>query len=45
MDYPTYLQQGDKSLADAIITLYKARHEKDRAVVGNAGYYAVRLLW
>jgi hypothetical protein len=44
-DYPTYLQQGDKALADKRKQLYKARHKKDRKVVGSAGYYADQILW
>ncbi len=44
-DYPTYLQQGDKALADKTKQFYKARHKKDRNVVGSAGYYADQILW
>jgi hypothetical protein len=25
--------------------LYKGRHEKDRHIVGSAGYYADKILW
>ncbi len=44
MDYPTYLEKGDKALADTKKT-YTARHEKDRKVIGSAGYYVDRILW
>ncbi len=44
-DYPTYLAKGDKALADTRRTSYKARHEKDRKIIGTAGYYADRILW
>lgn len=43
-DYPTYLKE-DKKLAEEKRKAYKARHEKDRKVVGSAGYYADQLLW
>ena len=45
MDYPTYLETGDKALADKKRNAYKARHEKDRHIKGSAGYYADRILW
>ena len=44
LDYPNYLKK-DKELAQKRQLLYKKRHEKDRKVVGSAGYYADRLLW
>ena len=44
-DYPTYLAKGDKALADTGRKSYKARHEKDRKIIGTAGYYADRILW
>lgn len=43
-DYPTYLLK-DKKLAEEKRRAYKARHEKDRKVVGSAGWYADKLLW
>jgi hypothetical protein len=43
-DYPTYLAK-DKALAEEKRRMYKARHEKDRKVVGSAGWYADKLLW
>lgn len=44
-DYPTYLETDGKAIADKRRKLYKTRHEKDRKVIGSAGYYADRLLW
>ena len=49
-DYPTYLQKEkkgyyDKGYANKRRKLYKERHEKDRHVVGSAGYYADKILW
>lgn len=43
-DYPTYLQV-DKGLAEERKRLYKIRHNKDRQVVGTAGFYADKILW
>lgn len=43
-DYPTYLIH-DKKLAEEKRRMYKARHEKDRKVVGSPGWYADKLLW
>jgi hypothetical protein len=43
-DYPTYLEK-DKTLAEEKRRLYKARHEKDRKVVGSNGWYADQILW
>lgn len=49
-DYPTYLQKEkkgyyEKGYANKRRQLYKERHEKDRKVVGSAGYYADKILW
>jgi hypothetical protein len=44
-DYPTYLKEDGKKVADERRRLYKLRHEKDRLVVGSNGYYADHLLW
>jgi hypothetical protein len=49
-DYPTYLQKEkkgyyEKGYANKRRKLYKERHEKDRHVVGSAGYYADKILW
>jgi len=43
-DYPTYLMK-DKKMAEEKRKMYKARHEKDRKVVGSPGWYADKLLW
>jgi len=44
-DYPTFWRKFGKKYADSRRRLYKQRHEKDRHVVGSAGYYADKLLW
>ena len=44
-DYPTYLKEDGKKVADERRRLYKLRQEKDRLVVGSNGYYADQLLW
>lgn len=49
-DYPTYLAKEKKGYfkkgyASKRRKLYKERHEKDRHVVGSAGYYADKILW
>lgn len=44
-DYPTYLEEKGKDYADNRRRLYKIRHNKDRQVLGSAGYYSDRILW
>jgi hypothetical protein len=49
-DYPTFLgmERAGKfpqGYANLRRKSYKARHAKDRKVVGSRGYYADRLLW
>jgi hypothetical protein len=44
-DYPTYLIQKGKEYADNRRRLYKIRHNKDRNILGSAGYYADQILW
>lgn len=49
-DYPTYLEKEKKGYykkgyANSRRKLYKERHEKDRHIVGSAGYYADKILW
>jgi hypothetical protein len=49
-DYPTYLAKEkkgsyEKGYADKRRKLYKERHQKDRSVLGSAGYYADKILW
>lgn len=43
-DYPHYLQIN-KDLAEQKRRNYKARHAKDRVIVGSPGFYADQLLW
>jgi hypothetical protein len=49
-DYPTYMHLEkygavEKGYAKKRRELYKKRHEKDRKVIGSAGYYADKILW
>ena len=44
-DYPTFLADEGKKVADEKRRLYKIRHEKDRKVKGSAGFYADNILW
>lgn len=44
-DYPTFLQEDGKEIANARRKAYKQRHEKDRHKRGSAGFYADKLLW
>ena len=44
-DYPTYLQNFGKEVANQHRMRYKIRHAKDRKVVGSKGWYADQLLW
>ena len=44
-DYGTYLKEDGLKYADERKKLYKLRHNKDRKVVGSAGYYADKILW
>ena len=49
-DYPTYFKKEvngyyEKGYANKRRKLYKQRHEKDRHVIGSAGYYADKILW
>jgi len=43
-DYSTMLLKN-KDLAEKKRKAYKARHEKNRKVVGSRGYYADKILW
>lgn len=43
-DFPTFLQI-DKNLAKTKRKNYKARHQKNRVVVGTPGFFADRILW
>lgn len=44
-DYPTYISEKGKEYADERRRLYKNRHNKDRNILGSAGYYADQILW
>ena len=49
-DYPNYVlkeKKGyyEKGYAHKRRKLYKERHEKDRHILGSAGYYADKILW
>ena len=49
-DYPTYMELEALGVykhghAKKRRTLYKKRHNRDRGVIGSAGYYADKLLW
>ena len=43
-DYPTYLEMGDKKVADEKRKKYKKRHKKD-ILMNGAGFYANAILW
>jgi hypothetical protein len=45
LDYPTYIKNKGKSIADERRRLYKLRHKYDLKVVGTNGYYANKILW
>jgi len=44
-DYPTYLKEEGKAVADERRRLYHIRHRKDSSKKGSPGYYASVLLW
>ena len=44
-DYPTYLLEKGKAVADERRRLYRLRHAKDLKVVGSPGWWANELLW
>ncbi len=44
-DYPTYLQDCTKKVADTRRELYKKRHEKTRHKKDTPSYFADKLLW
>lgn len=44
-DYPTFLREDGKEVADKRRKAYKSRHQKYRNKVGTNSYYADRLLW
>lgn len=45
MDYPNWIHHRGKQYADERRRLYKKRHDKNRHIVGSAGWYADRILW
>ena len=44
-DYPHYLQDKGKAVAEERRRLYHIRHKKDAEKKGTPGYYASALLW
>ncbi len=44
-DYPHYLQDKGKAVAEERQRLYHIRHKKDAEKKGSPGYYASLLLW
>lgn len=44
-DYPTFLKQEGKEVAEKRRVAYKQRHSKDIGVKGSRGFYAGNLLW
>ena len=49
-DYPTYLELEKLGVyrsghAKKRRILYRKRHNRDRSIIGSAGYYADKLLW
>ena len=44
-DYPHYIQSHGLEYANNRRNLYRKRHQKDRNIVGTAGYFSDRLLW
>lgn len=44
-DYPTYLREQGRAVAEERRRLYRIRHAKDLAVVGSPGWWANELLW
>lgn len=44
-DYPTYLKEEGKAVADERRRLYHIRHKKDSSKKGTPGWFASVLLW
>lgn len=44
-DYPTYIKEKGLKYANIRRKLYKARHSKDRNIVGSNGFFADKILW
>lgn len=44
-DYPTYLKEEGKAVAEERQRLYKIRHSKTMNKIGSPSFYAAKLLW
>jgi len=44
-DYPTYLQEEGRQIAEDHRRRYKLRHQKDRKNIGSPGFFADVILW
>jgi hypothetical protein len=44
-DFPTYIKEDGLEYAKNRRKLYKKRHQKNRTIIGSAGWYADKLLW
>lgn len=44
-DYPTYLKEEGKAVADERRRLYRIRHSKTMNKIGSPSFFASRLLW
>lgn len=44
-DYPTFLKEDGKAVAEERRRLYHIRHKKDSSKKGTPGYYASIILW
>ena len=44
-DYPNHIKEKGLQYANTRRKLYKARHNKDRKIIGSPGFYADKILW
>lgn len=44
-DYPTYLKEDGKAVADERKRLYHLRHQKESNKIGTPSFFAKKLLW
>jgi len=44
-DYPTFIKEDGKVMAEQRRKAYHQRHHKDKQKIGSAGYYAAMILW
>jgi hypothetical protein len=44
-DYPTFMKEDGKVMAEQRRKAYHQRHHKDKQKIGSAGYYAAMILW